>query len=320
MSAVIRIVRAGFVTSVQDRGRSGLRHLGIPSAGALDWLALSVANALAANSATMAGVEITAGNVVVEFGDRRRFSLCGAETGAELDGSRIPAWSTGVAEAGQRLTLHAPTDGMRTYFAVNGGISVDAVMGSRSTDLAAGFGGFKGRRLLDGDMLPLGDAPFDADNAAAPVMRVKPPEWEFDPFVISALATPEFAGDLADGAFWNTPWRVLPQSDRIGVRLDGAAARPHSLPERASHGVFPGIIQLPPDGRPIVLLNDAQTTGGYPVVAAVCSADLRKFAQLRPGQEIRFVHVNGEQAGEAMEQVERYRLHVEEIVAERLKA
>ncbi|MGH8657880.1 MAG: biotin-dependent carboxyltransferase family protein [Gammaproteobacteria bacterium] len=281
---MIAVIRAGLLTTVQDLGRRGYRQLGVGQGGALDPLALTVGNRLVGNEANTAALEITVGSVVrLSFYRSASIALTGADVSADLDGERVwHGWRTPARE-GQILTLAAPRSGMRAYLAIAGGIDVPPVLGSRSTDLNAGFGGLAGRALQDGDSLPLG-------SATPPTGRqgLKLPEW--DPFV-RAMPGPEYDGFKreAQQALWQTEWKVSAQSNRMGYRLLGPALTYANPGELLSHAVLPGTVQVPPNGQPIVLLADAQTTGGYPRIATVIEADLWKLAQVRLGATFRLV-------------------------------
>ncbi|MGH8579186.1 MAG: biotin-dependent carboxyltransferase family protein [Gammaproteobacteria bacterium] len=281
---MIEVIRAGLLTTVQDLGRSGYRQLGVGHGGALDPLALTVGNRLVGNEANTAGLEITVGSVVrLGFHISASIALTGANVSADLDGEPVwHGWRTRVRE-GQTLTLAAPRFGMRAYLAIAGGIDVPPVLGSRSTDLNAGFGGLAGRALQDGDSLPLG-------RATPPTGRqgIKLPDWDM---FARAIPGPEYDSFKreAQQVFWQAEWKVSAQSNRMGYRLRGPALTYANPRELLSHAVLPGTVQVPPNGQPIVLLADAQTTGGYPRIATVIEADLWKLAQVRLGATFRLV-------------------------------
>lgn len=287
---MLAVIRPGLQSTVQDLGRPGVRHLGIALGGALDREALILANRLVGNPAGAAGIELVLG--AAEFGFLRDgwLALTGADCAATLDGEAVwHGWRCRVRR-GQRLRLSAPRHGMRTYLALDGGVAVPPVMGSRATELQAAFGGHQGRALQAGDRLPLG-APLSHDGPLGAWLRESDaclrvlPGPEFDEFEPAAVA-----------ALWQGEWRLNPASNRMGIRLDGPTLVRSRGRELASHGVLPGVIQVPPGGQPIVLLADAQTTGGYPRIGCVIEADLWKLAQLRPGARLRFSPVTREQA------------------------
>lgn len=178
-----------------------------------------------------------------------------------------------------------PQRGMRSYLAVQGGFDIPVVLGSASTDLKAKFGGFHGRALRDGDQIPLGKPTRQFDRKVG----VRQLLWGNR---IRALPGPEYHEFSPDAqqAFWRTAWKLSPQSNRMGYRLEGRELKRESPRELLSHGVMPGVIQVPPNGQPIVLMADAQTTGGYPRIASVIEADLYHLAQIRLGEPIHFIH------------------------------
>ncbi|WP_227317910.1 5-oxoprolinase subunit PxpC [Cedecea davisae] len=288
---MLNILRAGMQTSVQDAGREGFLQLGVSRCGALDAPAASVANLLVGNEPGAPLLEITLGQCVVEFEKSGWFALTGAGCHAELDGKAVwTGWRLPV-KAGQRLTLKTPSHGMRSYLAVAGGLDVPQVMGSASTDLKAGIGGYHGRLLRDGDRIPLKAAPRKFLHSRG----VKQLLWGNR---IRALPGPEYQefSKTAQESFWRLPWQISPQSNRMGYRLQGAELERGIEREMLSHGLLPGVIQVPHNGQPIVLMNDAQTTGGYPRIACVIEADLYHLAQVRLGEPIHFVQCSLEVA------------------------
>ncbi|MDI3262496.1 MAG: biotin-dependent carboxyltransferase family protein [Fulvimonas sp.] len=298
---VVEVLRAGLLSSVQDRGRFGWRHLGIVQSGALDALALELGNRLVGNAPTAAAIEITLGPARFRFTGATRVALTGGLFAAKLDDRPFSSgWSIPVP-AGAVLSLPAASAGMRGYLCVSGGVAVPRVLGSRSTDLAAGFGGWQGRALRDGDALPLG-APAWAAGIHAPAFGVRLPEnacgscpqtAEAEPLTVRVMPGPEY-GALPRATrrrWWTQTWRLSADSNRMGYRLTGAELDRGGQASLPSHAVVPGTIQVPPDGRPIILMNDAQTTGGYPRIGVVIAADLWRLAQLRLKAPVRFVPV-----------------------------
>lgn len=293
---MLEIIRAGIQTTIQDMGRHGQRHLGIAQAGALDQPALILANRLLNNPAEAAGIEIAMGPVDIRFCRDGWFALTGADFDATLDGHAAWLGWRLPCRAGQRLLLSGPRIGMRAYLAVDGGIDVPMVLGARATDLRGRFGGLAGRALQAGDRLPQGPAIPHLNRCGALTSPWSP--------IIRALPGPEYAEFTADARhlLWQADWLVSAQSDRMGYRLTGPSLQRAEPRELLSHGVLPGVVQVPPNGQPIVLLADAQTTGGYPRIATVIEADLWKFAQARPGQRLRFVESDLSEARAALQQ------------------
>ncbi|MFO6490942.1 5-oxoprolinase subunit PxpC [Hafnia alvei] len=298
---MLKIIRAGLQTTVQDQGRHGFRGQGVSLGGALDAPALYAANILVGNKGTDAGLEITLGECSVEFARDGWMALTGAGCDAYLDKQRVwTGWNYPV-RAGQRLVLHRPKRGMRSYLAVSGGIDVPEVLGSRSTDLTGGFGGLEGRKLKDGDSLPLGDIHFVPKKSQG----IK--QLLFSNY-IRVLPGPEFQefSPQEQDFFWRTPWHLSPQSNRMGYRLTGHSLKRESSREMFAHGLLPGVIQVPHGGQPIVLMADAQTTGGYPRIACVIEADLYHLAQIRLGEPIHFIRCTLAQAQQAYKEQKIY--------------
>lgn len=298
---MLNIIRAGLYTSVQDGGRQGFRQSGISHCGALDKPALHIANLLVGNDANAAALEVTLGQLVVEFMADGWFALTGASCEARLDDK--PVW-TGwrlPMKAGQRLTLKRPQHGMRSYLAIAGGIDVSPVMGSCSTDLKVGIGGLEGRLLKDGDRLVTGK-PARQFSGPQGVKQLLWGNW------IRALPGPEYHefDTASQEAFWRSPWQLSPQSNRMGYRLQGQPLTRTTDRELMSHGLLPGVVQVPHNGQPIVLMNDAQTTGGYPRIACIIEADMYHLAQIPLGQPIHFVQCSLEEALKARRDQQRY--------------
>ena len=298
---MLKILRAGMHASVQDGGRYGWRQYGVSRCGALDTPALRIANLLVGNDPNAAAIEITLGQFAVQFTADGWFALTGAGCEAQLDGHAVWTGWRLEAKAGQVLRLKLPLHGMRSYLAVAGGLDVPKVMNSYSTDLKAGFGGFHGRALQEGDEIPL----LPAQRQFRESRGVKPLFWSNR---IRALPGPEYQefSRVSQQAFWRAPWQLSPQSNRMGYRLQGQPLERTTNRDLVSHGLLPGVVQVPHNGQPIVLMNDAQTTGGYPRIACVIEADLYKLAQLRLGEPVHFVQCSLEEALQARQEQERY--------------
>jgi antagonist of KipI len=291
----IAVLAPGLSTTLQDRGRSGWRHLGVGGAGALDAHAHALANMLVGNPPDAATLEITLAGPRLRFDRAACIALCGGDIDARCDGKTLSTARPILLPAGATLVLGACRRGVRAYLAVGGGIDGPIVLGSRSTDLRGGFGGIAGRALRAGDVLPLGDAGIvevDAPRSAS---------WWIDdapdaPADGAIRALPGADATHRTDALFSRAWRVAAASDRQGIRLEGETLQPEDARERISAPVVPGTIQLPPDGQPIVLLADAQTHGGYPRIGHVIRADLPRLAQLRPGDTLRFAPCTPKQA------------------------
>jgi biotin-dependent carboxylase-like uncharacterized protein len=306
----ISILKSGIQTTIQDLGRTGYRHLGIAQAGALDRYSLILANKLVGNPEHCAGIEIMIGPVEIQFHRDTWFALCGANFGAELNSRPIAKAWRHFARAGQILVLRGAVKEALAYMAVDGGIHNEIVLGSRATDLQAGIGGHFGRALKKGDLLNIG-MPQQSQQTRRSVgvqQRIWTPE-------IRAIRGPEYSQFDSDSQkkFWQQAWKVSSQSNRMGYRLIGEANDKRSSnqltrikqKELLSHGVIPGVVQVPANGQPIILLADCQTTGGYPKIACVIEADLWKIAQTPIGQHFCFIEVDHALAIEAQQKWQR---------------
>lgn len=283
---MIEVLRAGVQCTVQDAGRC-VRALGVPAGGAADPVARRLGNTLVGNPAGAAGLEITLGGPTLRFHAPALLSLCGAPFGATLDGEPVALGRAVAVQAGQVLRVGGTPRGLRAFLAVRGGLRGTAVFGSVSTDLRGGFGGLEGRALRSGDRLAWSVLPPVAPGRAFPSPGLCTPLGP--QHVLRVMGTPEL-GDTLRGALLDRPFRVGSQADRMGVRLEEAVAAPVE-PGRASVPNVPGMVQLPPDGRPILLLPDAGTHGGYPTPLVVITADLPRLGQLRPGDTVTFREV-----------------------------
>ncbi|WP_042269095.1 5-oxoprolinase subunit C family protein [Paraburkholderia heleia] len=338
---MIEVLRAGLLTTVQDLGRPGYRHLGVATGGALDTLALEVGNRLVGNRPDAAGLEITFGPVALRFARATRIAITGTDFGATLGGRPVWSWWSLPVAAGEELVLNGAKRGMRAYVCAAGGIDVLPMLGSRSTDLAAGFGGLAGRALKDGDRLATG-ASFApgreraALDPGAPAFGVKAPVWcnfalADEPHQrrsrhpdgmaravpVRVLRGPEYDSFTpeAQRALWSDEWQITPNSNRMGFRLTGTPLARASGADLLSHAVLPGTIQVPPSGQPIVLMADAQTTGGYPKIGSVIRADWWKLAQVRLTAGVRFVEATPAAARAALQEERAYLRQIDAAIA-----
>jgi len=296
-------IRAGFLTSVQDLGRTGFREFGVSLGGALDTHALRVANLLAGNDESAAGLEITFGGLRLRFADDRIVVWSGGDFDARIGSTSVAAGHPALVRAGEEFSIESPALGCRAWLAISGGIDVPIVLGSRSGDLKAGFGGVKGRPVRDGEEFPVDDNPPRAKIlidrlGGEKIARWKPPHDWSSPArrtptlrYIRGTDSGRFV-ELALQFFNNESFFVSPDSDRMGIRLDGPRLERSEEVDLLSEAVAPGTVQVPPSGKPILLLNDCQTIGGYPKIAHVITVDLPIAAQLCPGDRVRFTEVS----------------------------
>jgi KipI family sensor histidine kinase inhibitor len=292
------VVRAGLLTTVQDRGRFGSQQFGVTVSGAMDELALRVGNILVGNPQGAAGLEISLLGPQVRLLTDVVLAVTGAEMEADLDGEPVPGYQAILARAGQTLDIRHCRQGMRAYLCVGGGIEVPLRLGSRSTSLAAGFGGLDGRPLRDGDTVRVGPLLGSLGRVAG---RRAPERWRH-PFTVPQTVRVVFGPqedaftDAGKRTLLESSYAVSPSSDRMGCRLEGPAIEHAGAADIISDWIPLGGIQVPGNGKPIILLADRQTTGGYTKIATVVGADIPKLAQLRPGDSVRFQAVTVEEA------------------------
>jgi antagonist of KipI len=298
---VIEVLAPGLLTTVQDLGRPGWRAFGMPVAGAADRQALVAANLLAGNPPGAAALELTLQGGTFRFEEPAYAALSGADLRATLDGAAVRAWSAFPVRAGATLALGAALAGVRAYLAVRGGFDVPLVLGSRSTYVRARVGGHEGRKLRAGDRLPLGRAPGALPSAPRALGPSAVPRYG-DALEVGVLLGPQDDAFSARGreTLLAAEFRVTDRSDRMGWRLDGPLVELAGSADVVSDAVLPGAIQVPGDGRPIVMGVDAQTTGGYAKIATVIGSDLARLAQARPGAKLRFRRVAEPEAIEAV--------------------
>lgn len=281
-SGALRVVAAGPFTSVQDRGRAGHAHLGVGRSGACDVAAFTFANRLVGNPESAAGLEVTFGGLVVQCSKQSWVAVTGAQVPVLVAGTEQACGVALLVPAGAMVQLGAPSSGLRSYLAVRGGLDVEPVLGSRATDVLTGLGP---PPVADGDVLLLGSPPPDP-----PPGLDMPLGAAYDIRDVHCLPGPrlDWFSDAGRAVFVETEYEVSPQSNRIGVRLTGAAVERCRDDELRSEGVVVGAVQVPPSGQPVVFLADHPVTGGYPVIAVVRAASLPVIAQARPGDRLRF--------------------------------
>lgn len=295
--AAIAVLKPGALSTFQDLGRVGYQQLGVPANGVMDERAHRLANALVGNAQDTATLEITLMGPTLRFDAATAVAVCGADLDASIDGTPLPTAQACVVPAGATLSFGKRKSGLRAYLAVAGGFALDPVMNSHSTFVRGGYGGMQGKPLRKADVIGL-RAPRAALPEALPQARfaagiVAAPEAPLR--VVRGREWDAFSAD-AQAAFTSTAFRIGAQSDRMGYRLEGPALALSSPREMWSEAVAFGTIQVPPDGQPIVLMADRQTTGGYPKIAHVCAVDLPRLAQRMPGESVRFTVVGLEEA------------------------
>lgn len=304
---MIEVLHPGLQTQLQDSGRWGWQADGVPVGGAMDGWSHRVANLLAGNAGDEATLEILLQGPRLRFERDACMALVGAELPLTLDGQPVPAGRRLRVPAGAELACGRASAGLRAYLAVQGGFDVPVVLGSRSTYVRGGFGGWQGRALQAGDRLPLGPNPSEplSVGALADTTPTLPDRGQIEPVLVVPGEHWDAFPAAVRAAFVATAWRVGPQSDRMGYRLQGPALGAPALGELLSEGVSFGTVQVPPDGQPIVLMAERQSTGGYPKIAHVASVDLPLLAQMAPGQALRFELITTDRAQALLEDRER---------------
>ena len=299
------VISAGFQTTVQDCGRTGLRKFGVTPCGALDPISLRLVNLLVGNLECTAGLECVSGRLRLRFHDERILAWSGGEFEVRLGDKLVPVLHCARVSTDIEIL---PQRGGRAWLAISGGINVPEILGSRATDLRAHFGGWEGRALRDGDELPLG-----VESELCARVRDEIPDhvsdWSAPRFVARGKLLRIIRGknwdDNIGARLLAQKFRIAMDSDRMGLRLEGEKIASASRRELVSEAVTPGTVQLPPSGAPVVLLQGCQTIGGYQKIAHVITVDLGYAAQLQPLDEVRFELIELEEARQLLRKRER---------------
>lgn len=293
----VEVLRPGLLTSVQDGGIAGMESYGISPSGAMDLHSLHLANLLAGNPPDSAALEITLQGPVLRVSCPAVAAVCGADFELKRNGEPLPMRTAFRLQAGDMLSFGACRSGCRAYLAFSGSFGLPSFLGSLSTTLKLGMGGFHGRKLEAGDLLPLREP-----RSGLPVTHGLPPEKQ-TPGRLRVLPGPqaELFSEEGLSAFYGTAYAVTPASNRQGCRLSGKAVTMKASVNIISEGIVTGAVQVPPDGQPIIMTAERQTCGGYPKIATVIAADLPVLAQCRPGDLVRFEPVSPETALAAAE-------------------
>ncbi|MBC8145776.1 MAG: biotin-dependent carboxyltransferase [bacterium] len=292
MSVVV--LRGGLQTTIQDLGRPGHIRYGVPEGGALDSTAMRVANMLVGNERSAAGIEMTIDGAHLLFEQPATIAICGADMSAAIGDTSLPQWRVVNIDANATVQFGHASGGARTYVAIAGGVDVPIVLGGRGTNLVGGFGGLDGRRLHTGDRIELG--PGSSKHATSKAMS-----WTIDPAhrsmpigITGIRIVPTQRFDTYLPRLLDHTFTVSGVSDRMGLRLnESIGMHDESI---VSEPTLVGAIQLPPDGCPMILMKDHQTTGGYPIIAYVATIDLPMLGQMQPGSTLRFEAIDVERA------------------------
>ena len=292
--SLIEVQSPGLQTTVQDLGREGFGAMGVSPSGAADPLALRIGNRLVGNAEGAAALEMTLVGGTFLFPERSVVALSGSDFGATLDDVAVDMWTSVEVHSGQTLRTGPTRTGARCYLCVRGGIEVKLFLGSASTHLLSGLGGYDGRALRKGDVLRIGTAggtfrTFRKQRLSGWALKQLSPRK-----VLRVTAGPQsdWFSEEAHNNFYSATYRLAEESNRMGLRLEGPPLNAASGGEMISEGVSLGAVQITASGLPIILFVEQQTTGGYPKIANVISADLHSLGQLRPRDEIRFEPVD----------------------------
>lgn len=297
----IQIEMPGILTTVQDQGRVGYMEYGVRTGGVMDKQSSRMANALAGNKETAAVLEMTLMGITAVLEGEGTIALTGADMGAAIDGVPVERYHAVSIKGKSRLTMGMAKNGCRGYLAVSGGIDVPPVMGSRSTDVKCSLGGLEGRPLKTGDALGSGTDAADAAEleTVQKEIRALPRMVKFDASpVVRVVEGPQadWFSEEVKGKFYASEYKVSGESDRMGMRLEGEAVESLHGVDIVSDGIAFGSIQIPKNGKPIIMMADHQTIGGYAKLGTVCSFDLPKLAQLKPGDKVHFEKITVERA------------------------
>lgn len=295
---VIEVLKPGLFTTVQDLGRSGYQQYGVVVSGAMDRYALQVSNLLVGNARGEAALEVTLTGPELGLLSDTVVAVCGADLSPALDGKPIPLWKSVRVKKGQILRFGQPKNGIYAYVAFAGGIAVPSVMGSKSTYVKGRLGGLEGRPLKKGDVLACASCDWKAKNLfdrRLPPRHIPDYASRQNVRVVLGPDVDHFHEESVD-VFLSHPYRVTSQMDRMGYQLEGPSLRHVKGADIVSDGIAPGTIQVPASGKPMILMADRQTTGGYARIATVISVDLPRVAQTRPGRKLLFEAVRVEEA------------------------
>ena len=292
---MIEVMKPGLATSVQDLGRGGYQQLGMVVAGAMDDFALQIGNILVGNKRNAAGLEVVLMGPKLRFLTDTVIAICGADLSPAIDGNPIQLWKSYRMYKGQILSFGKPVTGTYAYLAVSGGIRTPEIMGSRSTYVKAKIGGLHGQYLVKGDVLPAGDPILESSGR-----RLHPnlvPDYD-KPRKIRVMLGPDDKAFTKQGiqTFLAGTYKKTTRTDRMGTQLIGPELTHADGADIISDATFPGTIQVPANGQPIILLADRQPTGGYTRIATVISEDIPRVAQIQPGKELAFEAVSLELA------------------------
>jgi len=291
-----KVINPGLFTTIQDLGRRGFQKYGVPVSGAMDTYAFVAANLLVGNRPEDACLEITLLGPRLEFLNKSQIAIAGAILLPSINGETANCWQTLQVNKGDVLSFRSPQSGCRAYLAVRGGIDVPLVLGSRSTYVRGGFSGFKGRQLKVGDVIEA-HKPKILPKSGFLILQEFVPSYS-NKWTIEAVLGPQSDCFTEQGmdTFLSNVYTVTTESDRMGYRLDGSKVEQKGSFEMVSDAIPIGAVQVPPNGKPIIVMRDAQTTGGYPKIAIVITSDVSRLGQAKPNDKIQFSKISPSKA------------------------
>ena len=301
---VIKIIKPGLYTTVQDKGRIGFQRYGIPVAGAMDDFSFRVANILVGNDENEAVIEATFLGPSIQLNFDGYIAITGAYMDPRVNGTKVKMWRSLKVDKGGILEFSGATEGLRTYIAFGGGLDIDEILNSKSTYVRGALGGFKGRKLSADDEIPINVDKSKAEPGKyIPLGYIPGYPKEINVRVILGPQDDHFSSEVIE-TFLNSPYKITAEADRMGYRLEGPTLSHIKGPDIISDGIAIGSVQVPGHGFPIVMMADRQTTGGYTKIATVATADLPCLAQMGPGDAMHFQRVTIEEGQKLYKQYE----------------
>jgi biotin-dependent carboxylase-like uncharacterized protein len=292
---VFHVLKPGLFTTIQDLGRYGCLKYGVPVSGAMDEFSLIAANLMVANGSNDACLEITLIGPELQALKTTQIAITGGVSSPKVNGQHVPMWRTLLINEGDVISFGKMESGSHAYISIRGGIDTPPVLGSRSTYVRGGLGGIGGRQLKTGDIIEGFDVSFLEAQLSMPEELVPQFTGYFVAHIIFGPQEDMFT-EKGKNSFLSTPYEVTPEADRMGYRLEGQIIEHKSRADIISDALLPGAVQVPKSGKPILIMRDAQTTGGYPKIAVVISSDLSFLGQAKPNDIIEFSEVTIKEA------------------------
>ncbi|MCS7125155.1 MAG: biotin-dependent carboxyltransferase family protein [Candidatus Bathyarchaeota archaeon] len=294
---VFQVLKPGFLTTVQDLGRYGYLKFGVPVSGAMDTFSMVAGNLLVANNPNDACLEITLLGIEMQALTDTQIAVTGGLIPVKINGENAPMWQTLTVRKGETVSLGKVAKGCRSYLSIRGGINTPIVLGSRSTYVRGKLGGIEGRPLKAGDIIQGFSVPPLRDCFKMPENLVPQFTGNFSVHVVLGPQADMFT-EKGIETFLSSSYTVTMESDRMGYRLEGPQIEHRDRAEIVSDALLPGAIQVPGNGKPIIIMKDAQTTGGYPKIAVATTPDLDMLGQAKPNDTVRFFEITLEEAYE----------------------